>query len=248
MALGNIPQALAAARLAVNARPEAPRHLALLGFLLARNGQPKPGLFATRRAKATSPALELARARIHWSVLHDVDKAIAAAKLVIADETATEIEKAWARAIHAVGLYELGNPDGAATFLKGPSDGNHKDEPLDLLVGRLMTKLGRLDRAERRLAGWDTPLSADSNQRHLLRAEMDLAAGLLDAVQDKVAVLQSGPDRTLLEARLREAQGKSVAAFELLSYRSAAPPYPHRGGCRPAWLGTLLKIRSDRQA
>jgi tetratricopeptide (TPR) repeat protein len=178
-AVGNAEQARQAALLAVNQRPEAPRHVALLAELLAQTVGAEAGLDRLDQLPrdVTSAAVTLARARILEAAGADRAEVEAAARAVLAFDDATDHERSWAELLLAHVAADQGHRATARAHLaRAEEEAPPGDERFTLGLIEAALRNGAASQAERVARRLPSPLSVDAGRRALVDAELALAA------------------------------------------------------------------------
>ena len=227
-AVGNVDTAFEASSLAIDERPDAPRHVALHAELLARRGETEGALQRLDALGAGTPGTRIARARIMDRAGAAIDAVAEHAQTVLDAPDATMHEKAWARLLLARAAAAAGDRVTAREHLDQAQEvAPPGDElfTLGLAEAALRIQANRL--AAEVAEGLPTPLSTDAGRRAQLNAELALARRDLRGVE---AALQHAPAddaRTkLARARLLQARGRFDEARTL--YQAASEEPGHR--------------------
>jgi Tfp pilus assembly protein PilF len=222
-AIGATAQAVPFARAAVDERPKAPRHAALLARLLGRTGEVQQALATLDRLgekEQASPVARLARARLEleqdgWG------EAVQLAKAVVEDESATAVERSWARVVWAMGAVRSGEADRALELAEAAIDPRPPaDEDFTLLRGRTLLLAGAVNDAAAELEQLPSGVTRAPALRAHVVAELGLARGQLPMAEDALSKAPEGPRTLLLRGEVAAARGKGAEAREL--FRKAA--------------------------
>jgi len=206
LGVGELHQALDRAQLAVREREGAPRHVALLGLILARVNGPEEGLAAL---VGDSPAVRIARARVLFEVHARREDAVAEARAVLDAPDAIDAEKGWAHlllAVAAIDDYALTQATehiGQAKELRPVAD-----ESFVLLLVPALIELGSVDDAAEEFGRLPGDFSISAGWRFQVAAELALARG--DATRAEAALRDASEDAgtALLHGRLAELRGQ----------------------------------------
>ncbi|MFW6051594.1 MAG: tetratricopeptide repeat protein [Myxococcota bacterium] len=222
-AVGALPQAVAFAETAVKERPEAPRHVALLGLLLARTGEGEQAVARLSELEddaAASPAVRLARARIALR-RGDMDVAAQQATELEGDETASPVERAWAELVLSYAAASRGDAAGALERLDKTAE--HRpagDEGFVLWRGRSLLRAGAVDEAGEELARLPEGVTSAPLVRSHVVAELALARGNPKAATAALEGAAEAGRTFLLRGWAEQGRGRSKAARSL--YEKAA--------------------------
>lgn len=221
-AVGNVDTAFDAASLAVNERPDAPRHVALHAELLARRGDTEGALQSLDALGTGTPGTRIARARIMDRAGAAIDAVAEHAQAVLDAPDATMHEKAWARLLLAAAAAAAGDRVTAREHLDQAQEvAPPGDELFTLGLAEAALRIQANHLAAEVAENLPSPLSVDAGRRAQLNAELALSRRDLRAAE---AALQHAPAdaaRTrLARARLLQARGRVDEARAL--YRQAA--------------------------
>ncbi len=226
--VGNVEQALAAAGLATDQRPEAPRHVALLAELMARQGQTDEALARLDEVPeaARNPETRIARARIMDRAGADLEQVAEQAQGVLDDESATFHEKAWARLLLARAAAAAGDRVTAREHLDQASAvAPPGDELFTLGLAEAALRIGAVHFAQEVAQRLPSPLSVDAGRRLQLTAELALANHDLRAAEAALQQAPAGARTALSRAELLEARGQFDEARQIYQEASAEPAY-----------------------
>ncbi|HJL14899.1 MAG TPA: tetratricopeptide repeat protein [Sandaracinaceae bacterium LLY-WYZ-13_1] len=221
--VGNVDQALQAAEIAVEQRPESPRHVALFAELTARAGDPEAALarLDDLPTDRRSPDTRIARARIMDRAGAAIDQVAEHAEAVLEAPDATFHEKAWARLLLARAAAAAGDRVVAREHLDTASEvAPPGDELFTLGLTEAALRIGAVHLAQQVAEGLPSPLSVDAGRRAQLSAELALAQHDLRAAESALEHAPEGARTALARARLLEARGAHDRARAL--YREAA--------------------------
>lgn len=222
--VGNVEQALAAAQIAVDQRPEAPRHVALFAELRARSGHTEQALSRLDDVpeERRNAATRIARARIRDRAGADLQEVTGLAQSVLDDAAATAHEKAWARLLLARAAATAGDRVVAREHLEQAAEvapGGDELFTLTLIEAALRIESDHL--AQQLSARLPSPLSVDAGRRAQLSAELALARRDLRAADGALQSAPAGPRTALARARLLEAREQLDEARRLYQEASA---------------------------
>jgi len=215
IAHGDFAQASVEARASVAARPESPRHRALLALAQAFDGHAASALvdLAAQPGAAHDPEIRAAEARIRWAT-GDESGARDAATAVVEElsSVANPRERAWAHAVRAFVALANGDTEAAKVEARAArEEGAPGDESLTLAVAETLARAGDASGAAEVMAalGDQSPLP---HARAQTAARVALEAG--DAARAEAALANAGdsPQTAYLRGRLAEAQGDAPAA------------------------------------
>ncbi|MEM9187776.1 MAG: tetratricopeptide repeat protein [Myxococcota bacterium] len=219
LAVINLEQAVSQARIAVDERPESPRHRALLSEMLNEAGEGAEARAALEGAP-DHPAVLLARARSYLAEGTQPEAGIAVAESVQESDRATPREAAWAKLTLAQ-LFALSGLRSRARAMASeaaetPPPGDHR---FHLELAELYVRVGAWSAAK------DVSLETvrDTARRSLVRARLALQAEGPAAATQVLAQVPSGP-------RLSLVRGQVFSARDQLE--SARPEF-ERGGALP---------------
>lgn len=239
LALGNIEAARSAADAAVALFPGAPRHQALVLEVASRQTT------SVEMAPGDSTPLRIARARARWERDLGRDEAVNDAEALLSATDATPAERAWAELIIAQSIVAQGNTVGATEALTRAEESTPPgDELFTMEIADAWMALGRLDRAQRRIAQLGSGVSTDAGRRGLLLARLALVTGDLTTAENMANVAQPSPRRTLVEAEIAAARGQTDQAITLFRQAGETPDLQMEAMCA---LSGLL-VRSGRAA
>lgn len=225
-AVGNVQQALASAQVAVEQRPQAPRHVALYAELLARAGDPDAAIARLDElgAERQGAAVALAKARILDAGGVSTEEVGRLARLALEDALVTPHETAWAHVLLARVAAARGDRVGAREELARITDaGAAGDEAYVLTLIEVALRVGMIDRALRAAEGLPSPLSVDAARRSQIDAELALARHDLRRATAALAHAPAGPRTALARGRLLEAQDEMEDARARYREASADP-------------------------
>ncbi len=248
-AVGNVEQALAASRIAVEQRPEAPRHVALFAELTARAGDADAALARLDDVPEAqrNPATRIARARIMDRAGADLDAVSEHAEAVLGAEDATDHEKAWARLLLARAAAAAGDRVATREHLDQAAEvAPPGDELFTLTLVEAALRMGAVAFAREQAERLPTPLSIDAGRRAQVSAEMALADHQLRAAESALRHAPAGPRTSLARARLTEARGDRDEARTL--YQSAAAEPGLRVPATVALAAMELRSGNAREA
>jgi tetratricopeptide (TPR) repeat protein len=234
LALGNIEAARSAADAAVGNFPNAPRHQALVLEVASRQTT------SVEMEPGESTPLRIARARARWERDLGRDEAIADAQDVLSATDATPSERAWAELIVAQSIVAQGNTVGATEALTRAEESTPPgDELFTMEVADAWMALGRLDRAQRRIAQLGSGVSTDAGRRGLLLARLALVTGDWATAESMANVAQPSPRRTYVEAEIAAARGQTDQAIALFRQAGETPDLQMEAMC--ALSGLLVR-------
>ncbi|MCC6876348.1 MAG: tetratricopeptide repeat protein [Sandaracinaceae bacterium] len=222
-AVGNVEGALAASRITIEQRPEAPRYVALHAELMARGGDSAAALARLDELPAdrVTPGVRIARARIRDAAGVAIAEIASEARAVLEDEAATTHEKVWARLLLARAAATSGDRVEARRLLDEASrDAPPGDELFTLALCEAALRIGADRLAQTSAERLPTPLTVDAGRRAQLSAELALAAHDLRTAEAALGGAPADPRTALARARLLEARGQYDAARPL--YREAS--------------------------
>lgn len=225
LAIGNLPQALAAAQAAAQELEGAPRHQALLALVSARSGSPI-------ELEGDEVAIRLARARVRWLAGEQRDTLGADLAPLAADESASPAERAWARLLVGLSAIEEGRTEAAtAAITEAAASPPPGDEVFRVQLAEGWLALGRRSEAQAIADALSPGISADAGRRAQLVAELHLASAGSEGGSDALARAESELERApadartaLLRARVADARGQVAQARTLYDEAAAAPP------------------------
>ncbi|MGE0784704.1 MAG: tetratricopeptide repeat protein [Sandaracinaceae bacterium] len=222
-AVGNVEQALAAARIAVEQRPQAPRHVALFAELTARSGDEAAAIARLEELPEANrtPETRIARARILDRGGEHLDEVVADANAVLEADDATDHERAWARLLLARAAAAQGDRVTARSHLEQAAEvAPPGDELFTLTLVEAALRMGANRFAAEQAERLPSPLSTDAGRRAQLSCELALAEHSLRDAESALRHAPESPRTALARARLFEARGDSAAARPL--YEQAA--------------------------
>lgn len=226
LALGNIEAARSAADAAVGLFPGAPRHQALVLEVASRQTT------SVEMAPGESTPLRIARARARWERDLGRDQAIEDAQAVVAAADTTPAERAWAELIVAQSIVAQGNTVGATEALTRAEQSTPPgDELFTMEIADAWMALGRLDRAQRRIAQLGSGVSTDAGRRGLLLARLALVTGDLSTAESMANVAQPSARRTYVEAEIAAARGQTDQAIALFRQAGETPDLQMEAMC-----------------
>ncbi len=237
--VGSLEQALATARLAAEARANAPRHLSLLAIVLARSGDPAQAVQLLTAAPDDSPAIRTARARVYADVQHDYPRAAVEAEAVLGAQgaTATPAEKAWARLVRARSKVATGDLRGAVEDARAARDARPPgQEAFGLLLAETFLRADDLADCNTELEAMAAQYSTDPGRRAQLKGEVALRRNNLDVAAAELARATPSPLTTLLRARLADMRGAYDEALTLYAQAAADPAFEREAKTRQAAL------------
>lgn len=215
-AAGEMDDALAEARHAVQLRPDAPRHVALFALMSGLQGDAAGAISALDRVPngARSPAIRLTRARVLQESGRDPAGAATEAGVVLGElaASATPGQKGWAHLVRARQAATSGSTNEAlrearsAAQLRPPAD-----EAFVLSLVEVLLKTGAPQLAREQLRHLPNPV-VDTRRAARLRADVALATGDLDGAERALADAGEGPAVEFLRGRLHEARGDRDSA------------------------------------
>ncbi len=215
-ARGEWGQAYEAAARAVEARPSAPRHIALQALMRHMTGGTDPALTlldGTLDAEH-QPAVRIVRARILADTGSDPSQAVQEASAVIDDlaDRATPSQLAWAHLIRAA----EGPPAQALEEARAAAENPPPlDEAFGMQLARVFLRHGAPQDADLHLGQLSETVVIDVPGRALLTAEVALAVNQLSRAEEALGNAGSGSRQNLLRARIYEARNQSEAARPL---------------------------------
>jgi tetratricopeptide (TPR) repeat protein len=227
--VGNVEQAQAAARIAVDLQPEAPRHVALLAELMARAGQTEQALARLDQLPdaAENAAVHIARARIMDNTGANGAQMTQLAQRVLEDEAATMHEKAWARLLLARAAAADGDRITARRHLDQASEvAPPGDELFTLGLTEAALRIDAEHLAQQVAQRLPSPLSVDAGRRAQLSAELALSRHDLRAAASAIEHCPAGARTSLARGRLLEARAQIDRARAL--YEEAAQDAGYR--------------------
>ena len=227
-AVGNVDTALAAARIAVELRPESSRHVALFAELTARQDGPEAALAMLDElpADAQNAGSRIARARIMDRAGADIDQVAEQARAVLEDDGATRREKAWARLLLARAAAAAGDRVTARQQLNQANEvAPPGDESFTLGLAEAALRIGATVLAANVATRLPSPLSVDAGRRAQLTAELALAQHSLRAADAALEHAPADARTRLARARILQARGSIDEARELYRAAAAEPAY-----------------------
>lgn len=225
-AVGNVEQALAAATIAVEQRPLAPRHVALFAELTARSGDTDGALarLDDLPSDQRNSSTRIARARIMDVAGADLEAVSEHAQAVLDDEGATGHERAWARLLLARAAAAAGDRVVARGHLDQASEvAPPGDELFTLTLIEAALRMGAFAIARQQTERLPTPLSIDAGRRAQISAELALSDRRLREAEAALRHAPAGPRTALARGRLLEARGDRDQARTLYQQASAEP-------------------------
>ena len=226
--VGNVEQALAAARIAVDQRPEAPRHVALFAELTARSGRVREALARLDDVpeERRNAATRIARARIMDREGGRQSEVSELAEAVLEDGAATAHEKAWARLLLARTAATAGDRVTARQHLEQAAQAAPGgDELFTLALTEAALRIESDHLAQRFAERLPSPLSVDAGRRAQLSAELALARRELRTAEAALQTAPAGARTSLARARLLEARGQFDEARRLYLEAAADAAY-----------------------
>jgi len=218
LALGNDRQALAFARRAVELWPTSVRHVALLTLLTAQAGDASAALTTLDAFPEGSklPAIRITRARVLQESGRDPIRAVSEAQVILGQLSgaATAKEKAWACLI--IARQAVASHDMALALREAQKAGQVRgieSESFHLALAEIFFQVGATAEAEKQLL-LNPKVSADSNRRALISAEVRLALGKPDEAEAGLLKAEPGPKADLLRGQIAELRGRSDKARE----------------------------------
>jgi Flp pilus assembly protein TadD len=246
VALGNPEAATAEAQLALERRPGAPRHAALLALIQSRKGEHEAA-FETLDAATnpeTSPRIRVTRARILLEAGEDPDRAVAEAEAVLGDlaDQALSPEIAWARLIRGWGAAGRGDSQAALEDARAADEQRPPaDEMFVVALAETYLKAGALDAAAEALGSVQARTAHIRGRQAQIRAELAIARGDDEAARAALEDALPGTRSDLIRARLLEAEGKSAEARELYAQVAEVPAFFVEASARLA----ALELKND---
>ena len=207
--VGNVEQALSAARIAHESQAGSPRHAALLAEIMARSGRAAAALELLDALPAANrnAAWRCARARVLDLEGGDPEQVTAFAEEVLADSDATRHERAWAHLLLGRAVAASGDRNGARRHLTEADEiAPVGDELFTLGLTEAASRIGATHLAEQTASRLPPRLSVDAGRRAQLSAEIALATGDLDAADAALRHAPSAPRTSLAAARVAEAR------------------------------------------
>lgn len=226
--VGNVEQALAAAQIAVDQRPEAPRHVALFAELRARNGDPDQALSRLDDVpeERRNAATRIARARIMDRAGADLAPVTQLARSVLDDAAATAHERAWARLLLARAAATAGDRVAAREHLEQAAEvAPGGDELFTLTLTEAALRIESDHLAQQLATRLPSPLSVDAGRRAQLSAELALARRDMRTADAALQSAPAGPRTSLSRARLLEAREQLDEARRLYQEAAADPAF-----------------------
>jgi len=207
VALGNPEAADAEAQLALENRPGAPRHAALLALIQSRKGE-HDAAFETLDAATDherSPRIRVTRARILLEAGEDPDRAVTEAEAVLGDlaDQAVSPETAWAQLVR--GWAAAGRGDSQAALADARAADEQRppaDEMFVVALAETFLKSGALDAAAETLDSVQARTAHIRGRQAQTRAELALMRDDRPAAQAALADALPGPRSDLIRARL----------------------------------------------
>ncbi len=249
VALGNPEAATAEAELALERRPGAPRHAALLALILSRKGEHEAA-FETLDAATdpeSSPRIRVTRARILLEAGEDPDRAVTEAEAVLGElsDQALSPEIAWARLIR--GWAAAGRGDSQAALADARAADEQRppaDEMFVVALAETYLKAGALDAAAEALDSVQARTAHIRGRQAQIRAELALARGNRAAAEAALAEALPGTRSDLIRARLLDAAGDTEEAKALYAQAAEVPAFFVEASAR---LATLELKSGDAQ-
>lgn len=225
---GNAVEALTNARTAAEERPDAPRHVALLAELMARQGEIEEALARLDALgdEHANAAVRLARARIMDDSGAPQSLVAEHAQAVLEDEAATPHEKSWAGLLLARASAAAGDRVTARRHLdRAAESAPPGDELFTLALTEAALRIGADHLAQEVAARLPSPLSVDAGRRTQLSAELALARHDLRAASAALASAPAGARTSLARGRLFEARAQYDEARPLYEAALTEPAY-----------------------
>lgn len=226
--VGNVDQALLAAQIAVDQRPEAPRHIALFAELTARSGHSEQALERLDDVpeERRNAATRIARARIMDRDGANLEQVTELAEAVLEDDAGTAHEKAWARLLLARAAATAGDRVTAREHLEQAAEvAPGGDELFTLTLTEAALRIDSDHLAQQFAARLPSPLSVDAGRRAQLNAELALSRHDLRAVDAALTSAPAGARTSLARARLFEARSQFDQARPLYQEAAAEPAF-----------------------
>ncbi|UJR82391.1 tetratricopeptide repeat protein [Sandaracinus amylolyticus] len=219
LAIGNVPQALAAAQGSAQEmdRQDAPRVRALLGLVSARSGAPTA-------IDGDAVPLRLARARVRWDAGEQRDQVGGEVAPIAEEASATPAERAWAQLLTGLSAIDAGDTETATRAIEAaagaPPPG---DELFRVQLAEAWLALGRRTEAQAIADALSPGISTDAGRRAQLASELHLASGRLDQAESALSGAPAGPRTSLLRARIADARGQVAPARALYEEAARSP-------------------------
>ena len=225
LSVGDLTAARASAESAVEDRPGAPRHLALLAWILARLGMVDEGLAQIAAAPAGAPDALLIKSRIVLERRADPAGAATLAEGLVAHADATAMEKVWARTQMAHIAARRGEQESARGLLAELGDSLPPQEDYRLLRAEAQLAADDSAAAGATLDGLPEGFSTDPIRRALDQAELHLLLGEPAAATQALSAVRPDVARgRLLSGRLAAQAGQTdVARDHFLAAVEDAP-------------------------
>jgi Flp pilus assembly protein TadD len=217
LAIGNVPQALVAARAAAQEMPTSARHAALVALIAARAGETAP-------SEGDSIAMRIARARIQWSAGDRRSSVGTDLAPLVDDAAATPAERAWAQLLVGLSAIDAGNTEPAATAIAAAAQlAPPGDELFRIQLAEGWLALNRRSDAQAILDALAPGVSADAGRRAQALAELHLGGGMIAEAEAALANAPPGSRTSLLRARIADARDQIDTARPLYEEAARAP-------------------------
>lgn len=241
VALGNPEAATAEAQLALDERPGAPRHAALLALIQSRKGE-HDAAFATldgATGHESSPRIRATRGRLLLEAAEDPGRAAEEAEAVLGPLAGDALppETAWAHLVR--GWVAAGRGDSQAALEDANAAAAHRppaDEMFAVALAETYLEAGSLDTATETLASVQPRTAHIRGRKAQIQAELALARGDVAAAQAALAEALPGSRSDLIRARLLEAEDGDEEARAIYAQVAEVPAFYIEASARLAAL------------
>ncbi len=241
VALGNPEAATAEAQLALEKRPGAPRHAALLALIQSRMGDHQAA-FATLDGAtdhATSPRVRATRARLLLEAGEDPERAAEESEAVLGALAGQALppETAWAQLVRGWVAAHRGDSQGALTDARAAAEQRPPaDEMFPVALAETYLGAGALDAAAETLDSVQPRTAHIRGRKAQIQAELALARGNAEAARAALAEALPGTRSDLIRARLLETGDNAEEARALYAQAAEVPAFFVEASARLAAL------------
>ena len=213
LAVANLELAAGQATAARDARPEAPRYAALLGQVLALQGNMPASVDAVQTyAEAGDPNARLVRGWARFRGATEMEAALQDVRSLANDDTATPAEKGWGRLVEGRILAHQGSFASARSALEAAREAPPPgDQRFQLLLAEGFLRIGDVTIASAILDAVG-PASADPPMQAALEVALMIHRDDREAATAALSRLPASPRASLLRGRLAAKRGDLDAA------------------------------------
>ncbi|MBW2463509.1 MAG: tetratricopeptide repeat protein [Deltaproteobacteria bacterium] len=241
VALGNPEAASAEAQLALEERPGAPRHAALLALIQSRMGDHAAG-FATLDGATdheSSPCIRATRARLLLEAGEDRERAAEESEAVLGplSSVALSPETAWAQLVR--GWVAAGRGDSLAALSDARAAAEQRppaDEMFPVALAETFLEAGALDAAAETLDSVQPRTAHIRGRKAQIQAELALSRGNTEAARAALAEALPGTRSDVIRARLLETGDDTAEARALYAQAAEVPAFFVEASARLAAL------------